>query len=116
MKARSTSIRPPMGMLWPEKYMNVLAGRWRRKSLMPPTLTLERRRMLKVTNNKPAGGFVRGAAAALALAVLAAAAAPAQAQTVAAASRQPVDPNATTYACGAPAEFVHFSYPLRHTA
>ena len=72
--------------------------------------------MLKVTNNKPAGGFVRGAAAALALAVLAAAAAPAQAQTVAAASRQPVDPNATTYACGAPAEFVHFSYPLRHTA
>jgi acyl-CoA thioesterase-1 len=71
--------------------------------------------MLKATNNKPVRGFVRGVAAAFGLMVLAATAAPVQAQTVAAASRAPVDPNATTYACGAPAAFAHFSYPLRYT-
>ena len=71
--------------------------------------------MLKATNNKSACGFARGAAAALGLTVLAAAV-PVQAQTVAAASRAPVDLNTTIYACGAPAAFAHFSYPLRHTA
>jgi lysophospholipase L1-like esterase len=72
--------------------------------------------MLKATNNNPTSGFVRGGAAALGLTLLAAAAAPVQAQTVAVASRAPVDPNVTPYACGAPAAFAHFSYPLRHTA
>lgn len=73
--------------------------------------------MSKATNNKPAGGFVLSAAAALGLTALAAAAAPVHAQTLVAASRGPVvAPNAAPYACGAPAEFSRFRYPLRHTA
>ena len=55
-------------------------------------------------------------AGAFALAMVAAAALPAQAQTVVVSRPPATAPNAASYACGAPAEFARFSYPLRHTA